>query len=141
MSGLADPDVVDLFVVGAHLSGQPLAWQLEDRRAILQGLGRTAATYRLVALPSDPPKPGLLRVATGGASIEGERWLVPVGTFGSFVAGIPSPLGIGKIVLHDGTLACGFICEAWAAEGAPDITAFGGWRRYLAAQDRSPPER
>ena len=136
MSAADDPAVVQLFVVGAHLAGQPLAWQLEDRGATLGGLGRTAATYRFVALPSDPPKPGLLRVATGGASIEGERWLVPVGTFGSFVAGIPSPLGIGKVVLDDDRLVCGFLCEAWAAEGAPDITAFGGWRRYLAAQER-----
>ena len=136
MSSSAAPDVVELFVVGAHLAGQPLAWQLTDRGATLRGPDRTASTYRLVALASDPPKPGLLRVAAGGAAIEGERWLVPVSTFGSFVAGIPSPLAIGKVVLHDGTLACGFLCEAWAAEGAPDITAFGGWRRYLAAQER-----
>ena len=136
MSGAAGPDVVELFVVGAHLSGQPLAWQLEDRGATLRGPSRTAATYRLVALASDPPKPGLLRVAAGGSSIEGERSLVPVGAFGSFVAGIPSPLGVGKVVLDDGALVCGFLCEAWAAEGAPDITAFGGWRPYLAAQER-----
>ena len=135
MSGAVGRDVVELFVVGAHLAGQPLEWQLTNRGSTLRGPARTSGAYRLVALATDPPKPGLLRVPTGGAAIEGERWSVPVGAFGSFVAGIPSPLTIGKVELDDGTLVCGFLCEAWAAEGAPDITAFGGWRRYLAARD------
>jgi allophanate hydrolase len=134
VSGAAEQEVVELFVVGAHLVGQPLVWQLTDRRSTLRGPARTAAAYRLVALVTDPPKPGLLRVPTGGAAIDGERWSVPVGAFGSFVAGIPSPLTIGKVELDDGALVCGFLCEAWAAEGALDITAFGGWRRYLAAR-------
>jgi allophanate hydrolase len=125
--------VVELFVVGAHLSGQPLAWQLADRGSTLAGAARTAREYRLVALGTEPPKPGLVRVGAGGASIEGERWLVPVGAFGSFVAGIPSPLAIGKVALDDGSLVCGFLCESWAADVAEDITAFGGWRSYLAS--------
>ncbi len=135
MTSSADPGSapVDLFVVGAHLEGQPLCWQLVDRGATLVGATVTAATYRLVALPVDPPKPGLVRVASGGASIVGERWRVPVAGFGSFVAAVPSPLAIGKVELADGGLVCGFLCEAWAAAGATDITALGSWRAHLRA--------
>jgi allophanate hydrolase len=52
--------------------------------------------------------------------------------FGSFVALIPSPLGIGTVTLEDGGRAQGFLCEPHALEGAEDITADGGWRVYLA---------
>ena len=53
--------------------------------------------------------------------------------FGSFVALIPSPLGIGTVTLADGLGVKGFLCEAHAVRGAEDITAFGGWRAWLAA--------
>jgi allophanate hydrolase len=54
--------------------------------------------------------------------------------FGSFVALIPPPLGIGTITLADGRSVKGFLCEAHATEGAKDITAFGGWRAWLASR-------
>ena len=124
---------VDLFVVGAHLQGQPLCWQLVDRGATLVGATATAATYRLVVLPLDPPKPGLVRVGSGGVAIVGERWQLPVAGFGAFVSAVPSPLVIGKVLLEDGGLVPGFLCEAWAAAGALDISSYGGWRGYLAS--------
>ncbi len=52
--------------------------------------------------------------------------------FGSFVALIPPPLGIGTVTLADGRKVKGFLCEAHATRGAEDITAFGGWRAWLA---------
>jgi allophanate hydrolase len=58
---------------------------------------------------------------------------VPAEHFGSFVAGIPAPLGIGKIELAGGAWVSGFICEGFAAEKATDITQYGGWRAYLKA--------
>jgi len=69
----------------------------------------------------------------GGAAIAMEVWEMPATAFGSFVAGIPAPLGIGSVRLADGSSVQGFVCEAYAAEGAQDITGFGGWRSYLAA--------
>jgi allophanate hydrolase len=74
----------------------------------------------------------LIRVASGGAQIDVEVWAVPAEHLGSFVAGIPAPLGIGKLELADGSRVPGFICEGLAAEGATDITHFGGWRQFLA---------
>lgn len=126
---------VDVVVVGAHLSGMPLNTQLTERGATLLRSTRTAAQYRLFALPnSTPPKPGLLRVGLGsGAAIEVEVWRLPVEHYGSFVALIPQPLGIGTLDLADGSRCQGFICEPWALDGAQDITHFGGWRAYRAA--------
>ena len=52
-------------VVGAHLDGQPLNHQLTDRGATFVARTETAPIYRLYALPTDPPKPGLVRVVDG----------------------------------------------------------------------------
>ncbi|RRU16310.1 allophanate hydrolase [Serratia marcescens] len=123
---------VRLAVVGAHLSGMPLNVQLTQRDAVRVEQTVTAPCYRLYALAdTEPPKPGLARAAQG-AAIRLELWDIPLARFGEFVAEIPAPLGIGTLLLADGRRVKGFICEAWALEGATDITEFGGWRDYLA---------
>ncbi|BEO36615.1 allophanate hydrolase [Serratia marcescens] len=124
---------VRLAVVGAHLSGMPLNIQLTQRDAVRVEQTVTAPCYRLYALAdTEPPKPGLARTAQG-AAIHLELWDIPLARFGEFVAEIPAPLGIGTLLLADGRRVKGFICEAWALEGATDITEFGGWRNYLAS--------
>jgi len=126
------PATVRLAVVGAHLSGMPLNYQLTERAAVFVEATQTADDYRLYALPGTvPPKPGLIR-GVDGAAIQVELWDMPVEAFGSFVALIPAPLGIGTLQLADGREVKGFICESWAATGALDITHFGGWRAYMA---------
>jgi allophanate hydrolase len=114
-------------VVGAHLSGMPLNHQLTELRARLVRTARTAPTYRLYALEG---KPGLVRADAGGA-IELEVWELEPREFGSFVAQIPAPLGIGTLELEDGEQVKGFLCEPYAVRGRPDITQYGGWRAYL----------
>jgi allophanate hydrolase len=129
------PNHVALAVCGAHMSGLPLNGQLRERGAYLLQKTRSARCYRLFALPGGPPhRPGMIRVAQGGETIEVEVWAVPTERVGSFLAGIPAPLGLGKLELADGTFVVGFICEGFAAEGATDITHFGGWRAYLASR-------
>ena len=125
--------VLALAVVGAHLSGLPLNHQLVDRGATLASRTATAPAYRLFALPgTTPPKPGLLRVGDGGVSIELEVWNLPLREVGSFLAGIPSPLGLGSVLLADGRTVHGFLCEPFALEGAQDVSRHGGWRGFLA---------
>lgn len=131
----AEP-TVELAVVGAHLEGQPLNWQLVERGARLLRKTRTAPRYRLYALPgTTPPKPGLIRAEDGaaGVAIEVEVWEMPMRHYGSFVAEISTPLGIGTLELQDGSKVQGFVCEAFAIGGAQDISAFGGWRAFRAA--------
>jgi allophanate hydrolase len=127
-------DDIVLAVAGAHLSGLPLNHQLIDLGAKLIGPARTAATYRLFALPgTTPPKPGLVRSpGFEGPGIEIELWSLTPDKFGRFVASIPPPMGIGQVTLEDGSSVAGFLCEAHALEGAEDITSYGGWRAYLA---------
>jgi allophanate hydrolase len=124
---------IHVAVCGAHLEGLPLNHQLTGRGATLHSRTRTAPAYRFYALPGGPPyRPGLVRVSEGGASIEVEVWSVPAEQFGSFVAEIPAPLGIGKVELENGERVAGFICEPYATQGAQDITSLGSWRAYLA---------
>jgi allophanate hydrolase len=124
-----------LAVVGAHLSRLPLNYQLTERGATLIRAARTQAIYRLFALPNTtPPKPGLLRVAesTGLGGIELEVWELDARNFAEFVAAIPPPLGIGTIELDDGERVQGFLVESYAvANGATEITSYGGWRNYI----------
>ena len=62
------------------------AWQVATTR--------TAPVYRFYALPGGPPfRPGLVRVEPSML----RRWCGPAEHFGSFVAGIPAPLDIGKV--------------------------------------------
>jgi allophanate hydrolase len=133
--GLKPTGTVKVAVVGAHLSGMPLNGQLSERGATLVGAAETAPHYKFFALPGTvPPKPGLLRVVNGtGARIALEVWDMPLEHYGSFVALIPAPLGIGMLELADGSSVQGFLCEALATAVAQDISHFGGWRRYIAS--------
>lgn len=127
--------VVDLVVVGAHLSGMPLNWQLIEGGARKVADAETAPHYRLYALAhTQPAKPGLVRVSSGGTAIQLELWQMPLRHFGAFVAAIPAPLGIGTVELADGRRVKGFICEPAGLEQAKDITEFKGWRAWCAAQ-------
>jgi allophanate hydrolase len=132
------PGCIHVAVVGAHLSGQPLNHQLVERGARLVQSCRTSPEYRFYALANtSPPKPGLVREpGLEGPGIELEVWAVPMQHFGSFVAGVPPPLGIGSIQLDTGEWVKGFICEPAGIAGAAEITEFGGWRHYLMATTR-----
>jgi allophanate hydrolase len=134
ISTLAADGEIALAVVGAHLSGMPLNRELTSSGARFLEESATAANYRLFLLPgSAPPKPGLLRVhAGGGAAIAVEIWAMPADDFGPFVATVPPPLSIGTLALADGREVKGFLVEAAATQGARDISAFGGWRVFMA---------
>lgn len=130
-----DRTYVSVAVVGAHLTGMPLNWQLLERGAEFVRATTTSDAYRFYALAhSTPPKPGLLRVNKGeGAPISIEIWRMPEEAYGSFVALIPSPLGVGQIETADGAMFQGFLCEQAGLAGATDITRFKSWKRYLAS--------
>lgn len=123
---------VRVAVVGAHLSGMPLNYQLTTRDAVLVEETTTSADYALYALAGTvPPKPGIVKTAEQGASIVVELWDIPLARFGEFVEEVPMPLGIGSLTLIDGRIVKGFICEPSALANATNITQFGGWRAYI----------
>ena len=133
LSASLSGDEIAIAVVGAHLSGMVLNGELKTLGGRLLEATVTAPDYRLYALDTVPPKPGMLRVEAGtGASIELEIWALRAASFGKFVAAVPPPLSIGTVRLADGRGVKGFIVEAADIDGAREISAFGGWRAFVA---------
>ncbi|TGB43004.1 allophanate hydrolase [Mycolicibacterium peregrinum] len=124
--------LTELAVFGAHLRGQPLEHQLTGRGARWAGPITTAPHYRLYALDTVPPKPGLTRVEDGGASIVGERWLLSPAALGEFLADLPAPMLLGKVELDDGRWITGFGCDHTAPRQGRDITEYRGWLAAMA---------
>jgi allophanate hydrolase len=137
LPAIAPAGTLELVVVGAHLSGLALNHELRVLGGCFLRAVETEPSYQLYALPDGPPqRPGLVRVAAGsGHAIAAEVWALPAEGFARFVAGIPPPLGIGTLLLADGTRPKGFLCESEACRAARHISAFGGWRAYLAAKN------
>jgi len=128
-------DRITLAVVGAHMRGLPLNGELIDQGGSFVETTRTAAAYRLFALDGTPARPGMVRAADGaGAAIEVELWQLDVAGLGAILARTLPPLTIGTVELGDGRRVKGFLCEAAATAGRPEITGHGGWRSYLAAR-------
>jgi allophanate hydrolase len=126
-------------VVGAHLSDQPLNYQLTERKARLVRTCRTHPEYCLYVLKDCVPiKPGLIRmIGTKGPGIELEIWALPTDHVASFIDLIPPPLSIGNIYLDDGSIVKGFLVESSAVVNAQDITHMGGWRAYRNSMESS----
>lgn len=122
-------------VVGAHLTGQPLNWQLTSRKARFVRTVRTHADYRLYVIPgATPAKPGLVySPGFAGAGIELEIWAMSEDTVGSLLNGIPAPLSLGTVRLEDGSSVKGFLCEPSGIVGAEEISHLGGWRAYVGS--------
>lgn len=128
----ASHDRLALVVCGAHLDGLALNGQLRQRGATLLSATRSAPRYRLYAL-ADGKRPGMVRDEQQGTAIDVEVWELPHSEVGSFLAGIPAPLGLGKVELEDGRWLSGFICENYGLQGAQEISSYGGWRAWLAS--------
>jgi len=125
---------VDLAVVGAHLTGQPLNSQLTKRGARLKRTCRTAPGYRLYALAgTKPPKPGLVR----DDRFQGPGIEVEVGRYGGpirqFRGGGPRASRHRQRHARFRRNGQCFICEPYALAAATEITRFGGWRNYLSS--------
>jgi allophanate hydrolase len=133
----ASPGDVPLLVVGAHRTGQPLNHELTDRGARLVGPVETAPCYRLHALRTQPPKPGLVRVGEdgvgGGASIVGELWRLSPAALGGLLVATPPPMTFGTVELSDGSSVTGFLCEPLALADATDISAHRDWVAWRSA--------
>ncbi|ABM14829.1 allophanate hydrolase [Mycolicibacterium vanbaalenii] len=130
---LAAAEVVELVVFGAHLRGGPLVHQLTDRGARFAGEITTAPRYRMTALPTTPPKPGVTRVPDGveGAALSGHRWLLSPAALGSFLAALPAPMQLGAVEFADGSWRTAFGCDA-SVQGV-DISGYGSWTSALAS--------
>jgi len=132
--GGSPADRIEVAVAGAHLAGQPLNADLVARGGELVRTTRTAADYRMYVVDGPLPRPGVTRVPGGpdGPGIEVEVWSLPVDALAGFMLTVAPPLAIGRVVLADGEQVLGFTCSAHGVDASRDITAYGGWRAWLA---------
>ncbi len=105
----------------------PLTHELSSRGARWAGEVSTAPSYRLVALDTVPPKPGLIRDPGNGRTIRGETWLLPSQSLGEFLAALPYPMSLGQVELaadtgsRMGRWVVGFGCSADAGTAATPL--------------------
>jgi hypothetical protein len=92
----------------------------------------TDACYRIWSIGDRHP--AMQRVGSGGVRVALELWAVPLVGLASILQNEPPGLAIGKVVLKDGSVVLGVLGEPWLCQGQREITSFGGWRAYTAAQ-------
>ncbi|WP_168700062.1 allophanate hydrolase [Gordonia paraffinivorans] len=116
---------VELAVFGAHMRGGPLTHELTERGARWAGEVVTVPAYRLVALDTTPPKPGLIRDPEAGRAIRGEVWRVSPAALGEFLAALPEPMMLGRVEIADDTGSSrwivGFGCAADAGAAGTEL--------------------
>ena len=77
----------------------------------------------------------MVRVNDGtGVKVAVEVWSVPAPGLADILREEPPGLAIGKVRLEDGTTVLGVIGEPSLVVGQREISAYGGWRAYVAAE-------
>jgi hypothetical protein len=59
---------------------------------------------------------------------------VPAAGLAGILLNEPPGLSIGKVKLEDGSTVLGVLGEPALVEGQREITSYGGWRAYVAAE-------
>lgn len=120
-----------MFLNGGGMRGGPLHHQLQG--AELVRVATSAPKYRYYSVGDRFP--AMREVATGGRSVVGEVYDLPLETLRDhLLPAEPPELELGVIELDDGTgcLATVLRGEFAGADGLKDISEIGDWRVYLA---------
>ena len=123
---------ISLAVNGTLMRGLELNGNLVAAGARFVREAFTTREYRLWSIGDRHP--AMLRVREGGVAIALEVWSGPAAGLASILLGEPPGLCIGKVRLADGDETLGVLGEPILCEGQREITAFGGWRAYVAAR-------
>ncbi len=121
-----------LAVNGTLMRGLELNGNLRAAGATFVREDETAACYRIWSIGDRHP--AMLRTTMPGASVALELWEVPLEGLAQILLGEPPGLAIGKVVLKDGSVVLGVLGEPFLCEGQREITAYGGWRAYIASK-------
>ena len=93
----------------------------------------TAPRYRLFSVRDEFP--GLIPAAEGGGVVRGELYDVPLEVLrDSFLPHEPVELELGAVELADGRAALSMMLRPGERDRHREITGYGGWRAYRAAQ-------
>jgi allophanate hydrolase-like protein len=124
-------DKVLLAVNGTLMRGLELNPNLLRAGAEFVREDATAACYRIWSI--DDRHPAMLRTPEG-TNVAVEIWEVPAEGLAGILISEPPGLAIGKVVLRDGSIVLGVLGEPFLCEGKKEITAYGGWRGYIASK-------
>jgi len=121
-----------LFAVnGTLMRGLALNKNMLDAGAVFADEAKTAPVYRLWSIGDRYP--GMLRDPLAGAAVDLEIWeVLPAGLF-KILDKEPPGLSLGRVQLLDGSEVFGVLAEPYIVKGQREITAFGGWRSYIAS--------
>jgi hypothetical protein len=123
----------ELAVNGTLMRGLELNDNLQQVGAVFGSEIETAPIYRLWSIGDRHP--AMIRVSTGGRSIELEIWSVPLAGLAKILQQEPAGLCVGKIKLADNREVLGVLGEPFLCEGQKEITEFGGWRNYMKSKE------
>jgi hypothetical protein len=122
-----------LAVNGTLMRGLKLSPNMAAAGATFVRETTTEPAYRLWSINDDHP--AMIRVTDGaGVRVAVEVWSVPAAGLASILLSEPPGLSIGKVRLNDGSTVLGVLGEPALVEGQREITAYGGWRAYVAAE-------
>lgn len=129
---MSQSDVL-LAVNGTLMRGLKLNPNMVAAKATFVREAMTEPAYRLWTINDDHP--AMLRVTDGsGVRVAVEVWSVPPAGLAGILLNEPPGLCIGKVRLEDGSTVLGVLGEPALVEGHREITAYGGWRAYVARQ-------
>jgi len=129
----ASPETTRVFICGSALRGQPDNGNL----AAAQFLGsvQTQPRYRMHSVKQGW-HPGIYEVAAGGISIPGELYELTLQQYEALLASEPPGLYPAEVTLESGEAAIALLYprDLIERDGEPDISHYGGWAAYKAAQ-------
>lgn len=123
-------DALKLAVNGTLMRGLELNPNLLQVGAEFLYEATTTPHYRLWSIQDRHP--AMVRVAVGGVAVAVEVWQLPPDGLVQVLLQEPPGLSIGKVTLSTGETVLGVLGEPILCEGQREISAFGGWRSYLA---------
>ncbi|MCV7176988.1 carbamate kinase [Mycolicibacterium sphagni] len=129
-----DSRAVLLAVNGTLMRGLKLSPNMAAAGATFIREAVTEPVYRLWTINDDHP--AMVRVTDGsGVGVAVEVWEVPATGLAGILLKEPPGLSIGKVNLDDGSTVLGVLGEPALVEGQREISEFGGWRAYTAANN------
>ncbi|WP_286395543.1 allophanate hydrolase-related protein [Pseudanabaena mucicola] len=124
--------MIEFAVNGTLMRGLELNGNLQKVGATFVREDATAPIYRLWSISDRHP--AMLRVKENGQAITLELWSITPAALGEILLAEPAGLCIGKIILANQQEVLGVLGEPFLCEGQKEITSYGGWRSYTAAQ-------
>lgn len=121
-----------IFICGSALRGQPDHQALQSAQLVREA--KTQPNYRLHAAENGW-HPAIYAVESGGMAIPGEVYDISLPEFEQLAAGEPPHMYPSEVVLEDGEVVIAFLYPRELVEkfNWPDISAYGGWAAYKAA--------